>query len=158
MFNSSTYFIKAQVPGLTIAHLLNFYKRELHLQQVSDVHVTGNRIDFTNNNFKLVIDRYANKFSSFSSGHIIINDEDDKFVIRLHASMKKLWVNAAVFALIAGSFILFDDGFSIFPLVFGGAIFVLLTIIGFVITQVSFPVYFVRLRNKIQQELEAMKN
>jgi hypothetical protein len=156
MFKTSTVIIKGQVPGLTLSHLLNFYKRELHYQNVSHISTTDNTLAFSNKVYKFVINRYANKFSSFSSGQIRIEDSGNEFIIDLRANMNRLFINAAIIAVAATFFFLFGSGFNAFPFIIGATVFTLLAILGYIITSVSFPIYFVTLRNKVQQELEMM--
>ena len=158
MFKTSAVIIKGQFPGLTLSHLLHFYERELHYQNVSHSSVAGNVITFSNNTFKFVINRYANKFSSFSTGQITIEDSANQFVIYFQASTKRLLINAGIIAITATFFLLFDAGFNAFTIIAGALVFVLFIITGYVITSVSFPVYFVRLRNRVEEELEMMNN
>ena len=157
MFKISTAIIKGQVPGVTLAHLIHFYKSELQIQSVSSVSVNSNTISFSNNLYKFIINRYSNKFSSFSSGQIKIADTGKEFIIDLEANMTRLFLNTGIIAIAVTCFFLFGSGFNVFPLVLGLIVFVLLTLIGYIFTKASFPVYFVNLRNKIQQELELMK-
>ena len=154
MFKASTHFIKGQIPGATKNDLINLYKRELELQSVNNISTSVDTISFANNSFKFVLNKFANKFSSFSQGQIKIVDEADEFGIYFQADLTRLFTSAGLIACIATLFFLFSSGFDTFPLIVGLVIFVLLTVIGFISTSVSFPVYFTSLRNTIERELQ----
>lgn len=157
MFKTSTSIIKAQIPGITLSHLLNFYKRELNYQSVSHTAIRENCLSFSNKTYKFVINRYANKFSSFSNGQIKITDTENEFIIQMQANMTRLFINTGIIAGAMALFFLGNAGFTLFSLSIGIVIFIVLSILGYAITMISFPVYFVNLRNKIQEELEAMQ-
>ncbi|HEY5408172.1 MAG TPA: hypothetical protein VIJ92_13840, partial [Ginsengibacter sp.] len=75
----STYFIKAQIHNVSIRDLITLYKQELEIQSVNNIVDNGDTIDFRNKAIKFVLNRYADKFSSFSSGQIKIVDEGNEF-------------------------------------------------------------------------------
>lgn len=154
MFKASTYFIKGQIPGTTRNDLINLYKRELEEQNVDNISSSADTISFVNNTFKFVLNKFANKFSSFSKGQIKIEDETDEFGIYFQADLKRLFISAGLIGGIATLFLLFGTGFNTFPLIVGLVIFVLLTVIGFITTGISFPIYFTSLRNDIEKELQ----
>ena len=156
MFKTSTSIIKGQVPGATLAHLLHFYKAELNCQSVSHISIKGNTLYFSNKVFKFVLNRYANKFSSFSFGQIKIADTEKEFIVYMEANINRLFINTGMIAGIITTFSLVT-GFNVFFLIIGIGIFVLLTMIGYAGTYIFFPVYFTSLRNKIQRELEMMR-
>jgi ABC-type multidrug transport system fused ATPase/permease subunit len=154
MFKISTYFIKGQIPGVTKRYLINRYKRELDGQSVNNITVTPDTISFTNNTFRVVLNKFANKFSSFSKGQIKIVEEVDEFGIYFQADLTRLFTSAGITAAIATVFFLFGSGFNTFSFIIGLVIFVLLIAIGFISTHISFPVYFTSLRNEIERELQ----
>jgi hypothetical protein len=154
MFKISTYFIKGQIPGVTKSDLINCYKRELDRQSVNNISVTPDTISFKNNTFRFVLNKFANKFSSFSKGQIKIVDEVEEFGVYFQADLTRIFTSAGLTAAIATLFFIFSSGFDTFLLIVGLVIFVLLTVIGFISTNISFPVYFTSLRNDIERELQ----
>lgn len=85
MFKASTYFIKGQIPGVTKNDLINLYKRELEGQSVNNISTGIDTINFENNTFKFVPNKFGNKFSSFSQGQIKIVDDPNEFGIYFQA-------------------------------------------------------------------------
>jgi hypothetical protein len=157
MFKTSTSIIKGQIPGVSLSHLLNFYKRELNYQNVSQIKISGNTISFSNKIYKFIINRYTNKFSNFSFGQIKIIESEKEFIVHMQANMARLFINVGIIAFTLTLFLLLSSGFNVITFLLGIGIFALLTIINNAITNISFPVYFINLRNKIQQELEIMQ-
>ena len=155
MFKVSTYFIKGQLPGVTIEDLINLYKREFKIQSASNILSETDKINFSNNTFKFVIDKFSNKLSSFSNGQLEIIDEGDKYVVYFEAEWTKLFTNAGIIATIVMLYTFFSDGFGLFPFILGIVTFVLLATIGFISTSASFPVYFTNLRNDFERELSS---
>lgn len=155
MFKLSTYFIKGQIPGIAKSDIIQFYKKELNRQSVNNISFDDDTIRFNNNSLRFVPDRFANKFSSFSSGEIKIVDEDDEFGIYFEGKLANLFKSAGIFAAIGVLLSLLGSGLNVFPLIIGFIIFILLVVSGFVSTNVSFPVYFTNLRNNIEREIQA---
>ena len=154
MFKASTYFIKGQIPGITKSDLINLYKRELGEQSVNNISTSTDAINFTNKTFRFVLDRFANKFSSFSQGQIKIVDEGNEFGIYFQGKLTRLFTFAGLMAGPATLFFLFSIKFDVSTLISGVTIFILLTGIGFILTSIFFPVYFTSLRNDIERELQ----
>ena len=157
MFKISTAFIKDQIPGVTLNQLISIYKRTLEDQSVSHISVNADKIDFSNNTFKIVLARYSNKFSGFTNGSIEIIDTETELVVYFQARLTRLFVSAAFIAGIATLFLLLTSGFNIFPPVTGLIIFALLSIVGYISANISFPVYFTALRNNIERELQGIQ-
>ncbi|MGC4102138.1 hypothetical protein [Ferruginibacter sp.] len=155
MYKTSTYFIKAQIPGVTQKDLVDLYKRELEIQSVNNISADVNTISFINNFFRFIPTKSANKFSSFSQGKIEIVDEADEFGIYFQATTTRVFASAGLMAALAALLCLFNDGFNFFCLIVGAIVFVLLVIISFISTTISFPVYFTGLRNNIEEELRS---
>ncbi|UAY53369.1 hypothetical protein [Ferruginibacter albus] len=154
MFKASTYFIKEQIPGATISDLINLYKRALKEQSVSNISSNADTIDFTNDTFRFVLNKFSNKFSGFSQGQITIVDEEDEFGVYLRATSTRLFKSAGIIAAVIILFSLLNSEFTIFPFIIGLVVFILLVITGLVYTSIFFPVYFNSLRNDIERELE----
>ena len=156
MFKVSTYFIKGQIPGVAKSEIIKLYKRELEGQSVNNISTDAGTISFKNNTFRFVLNRFANKFSSFSEGQIKVVDEEDKFGVYFEAKLANLFTTAGLIAAIAILFSIFSNGFNIFSLIVGLVIFILLIIVGFISINISFPVYFTNLRNNIEREVQAV--
>ncbi|HEY5408169.1 MAG TPA: hypothetical protein VIJ92_13825 [Ginsengibacter sp.] len=154
MFKVSTYFIKEQIHNVSIRDLITLYKQELEIQSVNNIADNGDTIDFRNKVIKFVLNRYADKFSSFSSGQIKIVDEGNEFGVHFKADWTRMFTSAGLLAGIVTILSFFSIGFKIFCLFVGLGVFALLVIIGFISTSISFPIYFTSLRNKIEQELQ----
>jgi len=155
MFKVSTVFIKEQIPHVTLGQLISRYKRELERQSVSNISVDFDTIYFANSTFRFVLNRYANKFSSFSNGQIKIVDTGNEFVVYVKASVTRLFISAGLIGVAVTLFFLLSSGFDIFALIVGVIAFALLAVIGYILTSVSFPVYFTSVRNDIERELQA---
>ena len=154
MFTSSTYFIKGQIPRATKEDIIKLYERELETQAVSKISTSVDSISFANNTFKFVLNRFANKYSSFSKGQIRFEDQGNEFGVYFQADITRIFTSAGLMAGITTLFILVGSGFHIYAFIVGIVIFILLILIGFISTSISFPVYFTRLRNDIERELQ----
>ena len=154
MFKTSTYFIKGQLPGVTQTDLLNLYKRELEEQSVNNISTDSDKINFTNNTFRFALNRFANKFSGFSKGQIKIVDKGNEFNVYFQAELKRIFTTAALLAGVGTLFFLFILGFGLFPFMIGVTIFILIIIIDYISTSISFPVYFKSIGNRIERELQ----
>jgi hypothetical protein len=155
MFKVSTYFIKGQIPGVTKSEIIKLYKRELEGQSVNNISSDDDTINFKNNTFRFVLNRFANKFSSFSEGQIKVVDEKDEFGVYFEAKLANLFTSAGLISAIAILFAIFSNGFDIFSLVVGFVVFIVLIIVGFISTNIFFPVYFTNLRNNIEREVQS---
>ena len=155
-YKISTAFIKAQTPGLTINQLTRFYYAELEKQNVSSIITASgaHTLDFTNDNLKLVFNRYANKFSCFSKGRIEIVDEGTEFAIYLNADTRRIFVNAAIYGAVSQLLMLILVRFELFLLFIGPAFFAAGIISQLIWLSGFFPVYFIRLRNDIERVLQ----
>jgi len=156
MYKTSTYFVKGQYPKLTKYDLLARYERELEEQSVDNIIIDNDTINFSNNILRFVINRFADKYSSFSSGQIEIFDdnENNELGIYLQANLSRLFISAGIKSVIAFLFFSFGLGFNLITLYLGIGIFILLCLIGFIITAISFPIYFTNFRNDIERELQ----
>lgn len=101
MFKTSTYFVKGQIPDVTKGDLIKRYKQELEIQSANNISINSDIINFRNNYFRFVIDRFANKFKSFSYGQLKIVDEGDEFGIYFEGKWTKLFTSAGTLAMIA---------------------------------------------------------
>jgi len=154
MFKTSTYFVKGQIPGVTKSDLVKRYKQELEIQSVNNIVDNGDTIDFRNKVIKFVLNRYADKFSSFSFGQIKIDDEGNEFGVHFKADWTRMFTSAGLLAGIVTILSFFSIGFKIFCLFVGIGVFALLITIGFISTSISFPIYFTSLRNNIEREFQ----
>ena len=154
MFKTSTYFFKGQLPGMTQIDLLNLYKSELEEQSVNNISTNFETINFTNNTFRFALNRFANKFSSFSRGQIKIVDEGNEFNVYFEGELTRMFTSAALLAGVVTLFFFFISGLSLFSFLVGMAIFILLLIIDYTTTSIFFPVYFKSVGNRIERELQ----
>lgn len=157
MYRISTFFIKGQLRGASADDIIKLYVRELEIQAVSNLDVKGNTIRFTNNTFKLVLKRYANQFGSFSEGVITVTDNGSEYIVELQASRKRILKSAALHAAISMLVISILAGFDPIVPIAGVAVFLVLSTISLISLSIAFPVYFVRLRNNIERELQGFE-
>ena len=156
MYKTSTYFIKEQLPGVTIEQILELYKRELEDQNVSVATINENELRFSNDFFKISLNRFANKFSGFSSGKISIEDTGSEYLVNFKADNSRMLVMAAILAVVVTFSSAMHSEFNLFSLIPGLAIFCLLSGIGYASTTL-FSVYFVSVRNQIERQLQEHK-
>jgi hypothetical protein len=154
MYKIATFFKKAQIPGVMAPVLIDLYKQELEYQSVSKIEINNNTIDFSDKLFKLVYKGQPNKFGSFSSGQITIEETEQEYIVNLSASMGHL-VNKA--GIVTGLYVLFLIICGIFNtgvIFFGLFVFLVLTGIPYLWTVSFFPVYFTGLRDRIERTLQ----
>ena len=85
---STTYFIKAQIPGTDITHLLELYKREILIQGAGYAEINRNVVEFSGGSR---IGRHGNKFVGFSQGQLIIEETVSEFEVYLEADSPR-WI------------------------------------------------------------------
>jgi ABC-type multidrug transport system fused ATPase/permease subunit len=151
-YKISIGFLKGQNPAITQSYLVERYTEELQYQQVSKTSSENNTIHFSNDAVRFVWDKYADKFSKFSSGTIRIVNDDDEYGVYLEADQSNLFKQAGI----AGAFVAVSSlltGLSTFAIIIGAFIFVLTMTIKLIGLYVFFPVYFRGLRNNIEEEM-----
>jgi hypothetical protein len=107
MYKITTFFIKAQLPGLTTDYLLDSYKNEIQQQSTTKVTIDSATITFANDNIMSTATSYSNRYSNFSNGRIDVEETDDEFIVHLEASLVNLFIKPGLVAGIAPLFILF---------------------------------------------------
>ena len=96
-FNTSTYFIKEQLPGITKQRLLSLYERELIDQGSKDIAIVGNKVVFSNNFIAGFLNNRHNKFAGFKNGQIEITEDDSLYNVILQADVSIFaWVTANI--------------------------------------------------------------
>ena len=80
---AATYFIKAQIPGTTIAHLLKLYEREILIQGAGQAVIRDNSVAFSGS--ATPQNRYARKFADYTDGRLIIRETATTFEVVLEA-------------------------------------------------------------------------
>lgn len=83
---ASTYFIKAQIPGIDIVRLLELYKREILIQGAGYADINNNVVEFSGGS---ITGRRGNKFAGFSQGQLIIEETASEFEVYLEADSPK---------------------------------------------------------------------
>jgi hypothetical protein len=86
MLSTSTYFIKGQLPGISMDKLIELYSKELRMQQISITKIDGNLIEFINDSTNIfLVDRTADNFQDIAEGQITIEETDAEFIVYLDA-------------------------------------------------------------------------
>lgn len=85
---ASTYFIKAQIPGVGLSRLLELYQREILIQGAGQAYIRGNIVEFSGGSW---LRRYGNKFGGFTDGRLIIEESASEFEVYLEAKRPK-WI------------------------------------------------------------------
>lgn len=158
MFKTTTTFSKEQNPDLTMPLLLDIYKQELEFQEISDITRDYNTLYFLNDPYKFFQNKLTNKFSNFLIGKITIEETQHEFVVSFKADITRLLIKTGLFsALICLTFWLMGSfNWAIF--LFALSIFIVFSGSAYGLTVLTFPKYFARLRNEIEQLLlEEMK-
>lgn len=155
MLKTTTIFSKAQNPDLTIPLLIEIYKQELEYQEISDISREYNTLYFLNNPYNFFQNKLTNKFSNFLTGKITIEETQNEYVVSFQADITRLLIKAGLFsALICLSFWLMSSfNWAIF--LFAFSIFIVFSACAYTLTALAFPKYFARLRNEIEQLLQA---
>jgi hypothetical protein len=86
---ATTYFIKAQIPGVAIDRLLKMYEREILIQGARQTAITGNTVEFSDT--AAIVNRYARHFAGFVDGRLIIEETASEFEVSLEAESPK-WI------------------------------------------------------------------
>ena len=154
MYTITTQFIKGQIPGTTLADLLDRYQKELQDQNVSSFSQDQDIIDFNNSNAvaNIFLNSYGNRFSGFANGHIKIVDNDTEYIVYLKADISRLFILPGIISGLITLFFLIASGFTPFLLSFGMGIFIIISLIKYISFSVTFPIYFTKLRNDIENE------
>lgn len=155
MYKTSSFFIKAQIPGISIPGLLQFYRQELEEQSISDIEVDENSLRFSNEVFRLPISRSANKYSGFTSGRITIEENGDEYLVLFEGDNARNLVVAGVVAGTVTLISLFRSAFEPTSLIMGVIVFAVIAGIGYGSTMLTFPVYFTGLRNRIERRIQS---
>jgi hypothetical protein len=155
MYKTSTYFKKGQIPDTSVTEILQLYKQELEDQSVGNIRIDGSTLTFSNGTFKFVANRYANKFSSFTSGQINIEDNGSEYLVRFEADNSRTFTVAAVIAGAVTLISLITSNFDLSSLIIGLITFALISGIGYGVSTVSFPVYFTKMRNDIERMVQS---
>jgi len=157
IYHTSTYFIKAQIPGTSLQDLLLLYQDELENERVGNIVKEDDAVRFSNRGIT-IIHKDNGRFSFFSKGEIHITDTGIEYIVDFRGSrsgitfpmMMILAVIILVFALVSGSELSGSDILIMLVVVAG---FGLLSAIRFLYKAVRFPIYFETLRNRIEQHV-----
>jgi hypothetical protein len=154
MYKTTTFFIKAQTPGISVPVLLELYKQELEFQEVSNVEVSSDKVIFSNETFKIFWYAHAYRFSNFKSGQINIEETDEEYIVTLSANLSRMLNKAGVITAIVILVMLFCRVFNEYSIFFGLFIFLAVLGIMYIQTGLFFSVYFNSLRRKIERVLQ----
>src|SRR3712207_4326520 len=137
MYKTSTYFVKQQIPNTSVADLLELYRQELKDQMVSKIEINGNQLSFSNDIFKVPANRYANDFSGFRSGKIIIEDSGTEYLVRFKADISRTFAVAGIISALITLISLIRSPFDSSLLFTGLIYFVLISVVGYGIALIS---------------------
>jgi len=154
MYKTSTYFIKAQIPGTSVAELLQLYKQELQDQSVSKIELDDNFLTFSNDTFRFTLNR-SDKFANFTSGQIKIEDNGPEYIVTLEADNSRTYTVAGIVSAAITLVWLISSNFDLSVLIMGLIIFVLISGIGYGTSTISVPVYFEGVRNDIERRIQS---
>ncbi|WP_343744884.1 hypothetical protein [Chitinophaga sp.] len=84
---ATTYFIKAQIPGVTLDQLLTLYGREIRLGGADEAYIEDNMVRFSGAAFR--VGRHRGKFADFTDGRLIIEETPTEYLVSLEASWPK---------------------------------------------------------------------
>jgi hypothetical protein len=154
MFHTSTFFIKDQSPRASIPLLYDFYQQELEHQRVSKVEMKEATLRFSNNPYRFVGSRLANQFTCFSSGQIRIEDTATEYVIYFEGDLSRILIRGGIITGLVTALLFFFSAPPVASILLGGIIFLMTAGINYISTRLSFPVYFVTLRNEMEAVLQ----
>jgi hypothetical protein len=154
MLRTSTAFMKSRVPAATIPLLLNFYQQELEYQRVHSITVSEESLFFSNRAWAIGRTRFGNQYFCFSSGKIWIQDTGDEYHVFLEGSLSRIMVLGGTLAGVCALAAFIASGFNLIALALGVLIFLLVSVINYFYTILFFPVYFLDLRNEMEESLQ----
>jgi hypothetical protein len=154
MYKTSTCFIKAQTPGISIPLLLELYKQELEFQEVSKIEDTINGMRFSIAPYKIFWFQKANKFSNFKSGQITIEEKAQEYMVTLTADLNRLLNKAGLTTAIVVVMMMIGGVFNGYAMFFGLFVFLAAVGIFYLQTALFFPLYFKGLRRRFERLLE----
>ncbi len=154
MFRASTVFIKAQNPAASIPLLLDFYQQELEYQRVHNISVSDDTVYFSNRPWAIGKSRFGNQYFCFASGRIRIEDTGNEYNVYLEGDLSRIMWLGGTLASICALTALIASGFNLIAIALGVLVFLLVSVVNYVYTLLFFPVYFVDLRNEMEQSLQ----
>ena len=154
MYKISTFFIKEQLRGLTKADLLDYYRQELQIQGVSRTGIDFSKITFQNSLGTSIFYRSTSRFANFATGTIEIDETGNEFTVLFTANLANIFIAPGLFAAIVTILFLLASGFDTISLLLGAATFVLMLVISYLWTSLTFPNYFTGLRSDIERQIQ----
>ena len=94
---ASTYFIKAQIPGITLHDLLTLYQREILIGGAGFTAIVENKVAFSGTADDVSFRRRRGRFSDFTNGLLIIEESETEFEVYLEADSPKFLLLFDVF-------------------------------------------------------------
>ncbi|SEW24319.1 hypothetical protein [Chitinophaga arvensicola] len=80
---ASTSFLKARIPGASVAQLLKLYEREILTQGAGQTAIRDNMVAFSGSSQP--VNRQAKKFADYTDGRLIVTETDSTFEVCLEA-------------------------------------------------------------------------
>jgi hypothetical protein len=154
MLRTSTAFTKARVPAASVALLLNFYQQELEYQRVHSITVSADTLYFSNRRWSIGRTRFGNQYFCFSSGRIRIQETGDEYQVFLEGNLSRIIVLGGSLAVVCAIAAFLVSGFNFVAIGLGVLIFLLVSVINYFYTVLFFPVYFLDLRNEMEESLQ----
>ncbi len=96
--------------------------------------------------------------TSFPKAVISLTDEGDEYRAEFRAGIGYFITNHAIHAVLACLFFFYVSGFNWLGLLMAIPFFALAVIIDFIETNITFPVYFVSLRNDIERQIASNRD
>ena len=158
MLRTSTAFKKSQVPAASIPLLLNFYQQELEHQRVHTITIAEDTLYFSNHPWAIGRTRFGNQYFCFSSGKIRIQDTDEEYNVFLEGNLSRIMMLGGTLAGVCALAAFIASGFNFIAIALGVLIFLLVSVINYFYTLLFFPVYFVDLRNEMEESLQDLPN
>ena len=94
---ASTYFIKAQIPGITLHDLLTLYQREILIGGAGFTAIVENKVAFSGATDDYSPRHRGGRFSGFTNGLLIIEESETEFEVYLEADSPKFLLLFDVF-------------------------------------------------------------
>ncbi|MBS1566383.1 MAG: hypothetical protein JST39_18515 [Bacteroidetes bacterium] len=152
MYSTSTFFIKAQVPSLTREELLLLYRDELENENETNVVHHEGIVSFSHEGWRSTFNGPYGQFFFFRRGEIRITETPTEYIVNFVAKGKIFFILMPFIIIIGLALLQLTHSGTIF-IVLGIAIALFFTIARKLHMIFSFPVYFVRLRNRIEQHV-----
>lgn len=159
-YTIGTIIKKGQVRDTSEQEILQWLAEELKMQNVRQVELLEDRLSFSIPTFRFPTNRYFNKFMSFSSGTFTVTLKGNEYLILLEGNIKRIFAHSAMLLALFGAASMIGSGFRFHSGMISTwlLLFPVIVVIRLVAHYLTFPVYFTKMHNQLQNALKSPLN